>query len=93
MNTRSLSGSLIPRYVMPALAPKYDVDIDFDAAQAGWAANKKRCGACYTYTCTHICKNGKVCGKQVNTTEPRAADGPLLCKSHIIHGGKSHHVE
>ncbi len=70
MNTRSLSGSLIPRYTMPALEPKYDVAIDFDAASAAWRANKKRHGESYVYTCTQPCKNGKVCGKRVRSASP-----------------------
>jgi hypothetical protein len=68
MNTRSLSGSLIPRYVMPVLEPKYDVSIDFDAASSAWRANKKRRGESYVYTS----KNDKVCGKRVRSTSPQS---------------------
>ena len=55
MQTRSQSN---------IIAPLYEVNIDFDEASRCWKQNKKPTGnGCYKYVCSHLKKDGTVCGK------------------------------
>lgn len=58
-----------------------DVDIDFDAAQAAWRANKRYIGGgAFEYVCHYIHSNGKPCRS--------AALVFRFCKKHRVSGPK-----
>jgi hypothetical protein len=76
--THNKIDSYINRFHNSLMNPIYEVDIDFDAASAAWAANKIRRGASYAYRCTAIRKNGKQCTRPA-LSRPRA---DILCVSH-----------
>jgi len=57
-----------------------DVNIDFDEASLAWMENKKKTkNGCCTYTCEHICKNGKKCNHE-------SLRNSGLCRRHTIYG-------
>lgn len=70
-------------YVNPNQPPTWHVDIDFDAATAGWMRNKVRHGPCMSYRCRAVKSNGTPCKKRAMEQKLTLNPQPHLCSSHI----------